>query len=122
MRVLVCGGRYFSDYESLRRYLDDFFYKRELIHANCTMIVGGAPGADSLAERWVRDHSYAMKIEVYKADWKKYGRAAGVIRNIQMLEEGKPDLVIVFPGGRGTANMVELARKAGVPVEIVPQS
>lgn len=52
----------------------------------------------------------------YLADWKTHGLNAGPIRNKQMLDEGKPDLVLAFPGGRGTANMVTQARKAGVRV------
>ena len=49
-------------------------------------------------------------VEEFKADWDKFGRAAGPIRNAQMLREGKPDLVVAFPGGRGTANMVAQAK------------
>jgi hypothetical protein len=53
---------------------------------------------------------------VYMADWDGLGRKAGPIRNQRMLDEGKPDLVIAFPGGRGTADMVRRAREAGVEV------
>lgn len=52
----------------------------------------------------------------FPPDWDKYGNAAGPIRNQQMLDEGKPDLVVAFPGGRGTADMVNKARKAGIEV------
>jgi hypothetical protein len=57
-----------------------------------------------------------LKVERYRADWAKHGRAAGPIRNKQMLEEGKPDLVVAFPGGQGTANMMSQVREAGVRV------
>ena len=53
---------------------------------------------------------------VYRADWEGLGRKAGPIRNQQMLDEGKPDLVVAFPGGRGTANMMRIAREAGIEV------
>lgn len=53
----------------------------------------------------------------FPADWDKYGKAAGYIRNKQMLDEGKPDLVVAFPGGKGTTNMVKLAGCAGIKVE-----
>ena len=53
---------------------------------------------------------------MYPADWDTHGRGAGPIRNKQMLEEGKPDLVIAFPGGKGTANMIGQAKEAGIPV------
>jgi hypothetical protein len=55
-------------------------------------------------------------LEIYKADWDTHGRKAGILRNIQMLEEGKPDCAVQFPGGRGTAHMRSILDKAGIPV------
>lgn len=52
----------------------------------------------------------------FPADWDKYGKRAGYLRNVQMLDEGKPDLVVAFPGGKGTAMMVKLAKERGVRV------
>lgn len=57
-----------------------------------------------------------IRVEEYPADWARFGKSAGYLRNKQMLEEGKPDLVVAFPGGRGTANMIAIAMKAGVKV------
>jgi hypothetical protein len=83
-----------------------------------TLIIhGAAKGADTLAGRWAKE--FNIPVLVFPADWKKYGRRAGPIRNAQMLSEGKPNLVVAFPGGRGTANMVGLSQKAGVPVYAV---
>lgn len=78
------------------------------------IIEGGARGADRLA----RNYAKVMDIpcETYDAEWDKYGRGAGPIRNKRMLIEGKPDLVVAFPGGGGTANMIEQSRKAGIRV------
>jgi acyl-CoA synthetase (NDP forming) len=56
----------------------------------------------------------------FPANWKKHGKSAGPIRNQLMLDVGKPDLVIAFPGGSGTADMIRRARKAGVPVKEIP--
>jgi hypothetical protein len=78
------------------------------------IIYGGAYGADRLAREWAEEH--CLGSECYPADWTKYGRAAGPIRNKQMLVEGKPDLVVAFPGGPGTADMVRQARAAGIRV------
>jgi YspA, cpYpsA-related SLOG family len=75
---------------------------------------GGARGADALAKDWAMTHPDIKRFEI-KADWKRYGNAAGPIRNQRMLEWG-PDLVVAFAGGTGTAGMVALARAAGVPV------
>lgn len=73
-----------------------------------------ARGADSLAVQWAR--GYKITVEAYPARWSVYGKKAGYIRNKEMLDEGKPDLVVAFPGGKGTSMMIELARKAGVRV------
>lgn len=109
MRVLVCGGRYYNDYTRLSNTLRDYDID-VLIH-------GAASGADSLADFYGKNDN--LIIQRYPADWKKYGRSAGYKRNAQMLEEGKPDLVIAFPGGKGTAMMIDIARKAGVEVVVV---
>lgn len=107
--VLVCGGRDYWDAKvitaTLERHKEDI---KTLIHGN-------ARGADSIADNWAR--SRGVKIIPFPAKWKERGRAAGSIRNTQMLEEGKPDLVIAFPGGRGTENMVNQAIAAGIPVK-----
>jgi hypothetical protein len=78
------------------------------------MIEGDARGADRIAGEWA--DLRGIEHVNFSADWKKLGRTAGPIRNEQMLREGKPDLVIALPGGRGTAHMVRIAREAGVRV------
>lgn len=78
------------------------------------VISGKAKGADTLAIDWAVVNWLTW--DEYPADWEKYGKSAGYIRNQQMLDEGKPDYVIAFPGGAGTKNMKERAIKAGVPV------
>lgn len=110
MRVLVCGGRDFTDVFLLADKLAKLHGERPI----STIIHGGARGADSLAETWAAYND--IDVEMYPADWKKHGRSAGPLRNAQMLLEGKPDLVVAFPGGRGTADMVSRAKAAGVKV------
>lgn len=119
MRVLVCGGRDF-DKSSVWNWLERFAYgdiaeitgiHRPKITA---LIHGGARGADEGAAEWGK--SEGLRVIAFHADWKKHGKAAGPIRNQRMIDEGKPDIVIAFPGGRGTANMVALAQAAGIPV------
>lgn len=79
-----------------------------------TIIEGGAKGADALAVDF--SCTYGTKLEDFSADWEQFGKRAGYLRNKQMLEEGKPDLVVAFPGGKGTAMMVRLAKEANVKV------
>jgi len=79
-----------------------------------SIIAGGARGADTMAKHLA--HAWNVPFRMFKADWNKHGKAAGPLRNQRMLDEGKPDLVVAFPGGRGTADMVRRARAAGIEV------
>lgn len=109
-RVLVCGGRSYGGWKFLSRELDRL--NEEMSFS--LIIHGGAPGADSLADSWANLRKIPRM--VFKANWAKYGRAAGANRNRKMLVEGRPELVVAVPGGPGTAHMVEIAKKAGVRV------
>jgi len=120
VRILVCGGRDFDDYPLVRQTLYSLLppstedMSTWLPPPDTVIIHGGARGADLLADQWAVTNW--VTIEEYKADWNKHGKAAGPIRNKQMLEEGKPDLVVAFPGGKGTAHMVRIAKEAGIKV------
>lgn len=108
MKVLVCGGRDFADTESVYDVLSKFDPETTVV------ITGAARGADNIAL------SVARQLGLWAwpcpADWARYGKAAGHRRNQRMLDQGKPDLVVAFPGGAGTANMIERAKKAGIEV------
>lgn len=110
MRILVCGGREYSDGQRVLLALSSVKEKRGL---SC-VIHGGASGADRLAG--IAAVHLGVDVEVFWADWKTYGKRAGPLRNQRMLLEGKPDGVIAFPGGRGTEDMVRRAEKAGITV------
>ncbi len=114
MRVLVCGGRGFDDWKILSGALSDIFHSMDDGDV-LTVIQGGAKGADFLARVWAKDN--LLPREEYQADWKIYGRAAGHIRNQRMLDEGKPNLVLAFEGGTGTADMVRRAKAANIEVK-----
>lgn len=116
MRVLICGSRTFSDRGPIIDAIERLIvrYGTELV-----VIQGGAKGADDIAEE------IASKLDVdtveYKADWDKYGKRAGFLRNTRMLVEGKPDLVLAFKDKEhsvGTDMMVKIARDAGVPTYV----
>lgn len=110
MRILVCGGREFADQDAVNRALNAVHRKRGI-----TLIIeGGAAGADRLARNWaIANH---IPYRTFEAHWATYGKRAGPLRNGQMLGEGKPDGVVAFPGGAGTADMLRQARAAGVTV------
>jgi predicted polyphosphate/ATP-dependent NAD kinase len=109
-RVLVCGGRDYHNTAYLCGFLDCFHAQVGITH----LIEGGADGADHQAQCWAKSRN--VQFTTYKADWKKHGKAAGPIRNRTMLDKGMPDVVIAFPGGHGTADMVTYARSRRVPV------
>ena len=121
MKVLVCGGRNYSDITTLRRTLDRLHAERGFT----TLIHGAARGADSMAGRWAKNAG--IPVQEFPAQWRRhdskcgytcrnssYCRRAGFRRNETMLHQGGPDLVVAFPGGPGTKGMVDLARRAGV--------
>lgn len=117
MRVLVCGSRDYDRRDTLYATLD-----RLVIEKIDAIIEGEAKGADALARQWAE--SRKVPVIKFPADWKKYGKSAGPLRNKHMLVEGKPDLVIAFPKGklddtRGTKNMVTQARAAGIATIVV---
>lgn len=112
MRVLVCGGRNYQARKRLYRVLDDVFSDL----GGITLIVhGNARGADRLAGDWAKARD--VPCGTFDADWGRYGAKAGPMRNQKMLDSAKPDLVVAFPGGKGTAHMVSIAEIAGVPVQ-----
>lgn len=113
--VLICGGREL-DHHAVAAWLED---NREGPYLRDATIIlhGKARGADRGAGLFAKRRGITCL--AYPAKWKKFGKAAGPIRNQQMLDEGKPDRVIAFPGGDGTADMVARALDADIPVHHV---
>jgi predicted Rossmann-fold nucleotide-binding protein len=113
MRVLVCGGRHYNDEERVNAELDALVKE----HGWIIVIEGGATGADTLARNWATLHrGEDVALKTFEAEWRLHGRKAGPIRNRRMLIEGQPDLVLAFPGGSGTSDMVGKAMAAGVRI------
>lgn len=106
MRVIVCGGRNYKKYSNVWTVLSRLPKGTIIVH-------GAARGADSLAA--LAATQLGFEDEPHPAQWKAHRKAAGPIRNQEMLETGV-QLVIAFPGGRGTFDMIERAVKAGIPV------
>lgn len=110
IRVIICGGRNFRDRALFVDTMDQIDKERGI----GVVIHGCAWGADHEAEVWgVVRKKQMMR---FPADWEKYGPSAGPRRNKQMLNEGKPHLIVAFPGGKGTADMVSQARRACLEV------
>lgn len=116
IRVLVCGSRDWNDasavFAELNRLRAEYLDPVTVVHGCCS-------GADTLAACWARDFG---KADPFPADWGKYGRAAGPIRN-QAMVDSKPDMALAFTydisKSRGTADCVRRLRAAGIPVLII---
>ena len=106
-KVVIAGFRDYNDYEEAKTYIDGCLADVRKTH-NIIIVSGGASGADALGERYAKENGF--EIERYPADWKKYGRSAGPIRNQQMAEVC--DFVICFWDGqsRGTRSMINCAK------------
>lgn len=124
-RVLVCGGRTFgqtaedkSDKEVDRERTMFIVEMSKLScrfdHEPFVIIQGAAKGADSMAKAWAITRDY--EVDEYKPDWNQFGKRAGIMRNEEMFNESYPDIVVGFPGGTGTAHMLDYAEKNGVEV------
>lgn len=112
-KVIVAGGRDFDDYERLCREMD---YLLQNIQESIEIVCGGATGADELGKKYAYERGYA--VQIFPADWKCYGRAAGPIRNEQMAMYA--DALVAYWNGssRGTKSMIDLARKHGLKIRI----
>jgi len=128
MRVLVCGGRE----TTLKKMGIDPGAVHCLVvktlnqlsacgRRETTVIHGGAKGVDSMADNWCfSTRTPKLVFPISKEEWEAKGGIAGPLRNTQMLQDGKPDVCLAFPGGPGTADMVAKCRAAGVRVVEVP--
>jgi hypothetical protein len=112
MKILVTGGRKYID-------ADKLFYILDEIHGETpiTLLINGdAKGADQMSTVWASANN--VPTEVYTANWAKFGRSAGIRRNIDMImAHPDTDLVVAFPGGDGTSDMIHRALVAGVKVK-----
>ena len=109
MRICVCGGRDYDDYIKVAAVLTNAL----VYWPNMIIINGAAKGADQLATQWALVNN--VPVELFPADWKNFGSSAGPIRNKKMLGS-KIDLLIAFPGGKGTDNMIKICQAANVKV------
>jgi len=118
IKILVCGGRNWADVGTIHNWLCAFNNSDEWLQI--TLIQGDAAGADTIAKEMAK--GWAWEIKSYPADWKRYGRAAGPIRNREMMEE-KPDIVLAFhtnlKESKGTKDMVLLSIKEGIDTHLI---
>lgn len=111
MKVIIAGSRHFDDYDKLKDQCSQILSGRTVDAILC----GECSGADVLGKRWAEENG--INVESFPADWKRYGKAAGVKRNAEMAKHA--DMLIAFWNGqsRGTLSMIRLMQ--GKEVEIV---
>ena len=114
-RVVIAGCRDYTNYEEAKVYID--FCLSNIRKVNDIIIISGcASGADAIGEQYAEENGF--KVEKYPANWEKYGRSAGPIRNKQMAEI--TDYVICFWDGKskGTKSMIEFAKKYNKTIKL----
>lgn len=110
MKTIIAGSRGFSDYQALCDVMNHLDWKPT------TVISGCARGVDILGEQWAIENN--IPVERYPADWKKYGRSAGPIRNRQMAENAEALVAFLSQKSRGTRDMISQAQKHGLKIHV----
>ncbi len=114
-RVIIAGGRDFKDYNLLTKTMDHLLSN---IQDDIIVVCGKARGADTLGERYAKEYGYS--VQYFPANWNRYGKAAGYLRNTKMAKNA--DALVAFWDGAslGTRHMIETAKAHGLKVRIKP--
>ena len=115
-KVIIAGSRGFSNYKLLHEQCNKFLREKRKTH-NIIIVSGGARGADKLGEKYSQDEGFAL--EVYPAQWDKYGKRAGFRRNEQMAEVA--DALIAFWDGKshGTKHMIDIMNEKNLEGRVI---
>lgn len=104
MRVIIAGSRTGFRYSDIERFLAQVPFEIT------TVICGGAQGVDSLGRAWAHQHN--IPVEMYLAEWEKYGKRAGYLRNVKMAETADALIAIWDGKSKGTSHMIRVASAA----------
>jgi hypothetical protein len=113
-KVIIAGGRDFSDYQLLVEKCDKYLANK----TNIEIVSGTAKGADSLGERYAKERGYSVK--TFPADWAAFGKRAGYLRNEQMANYANALIAFWDGESRGTKHMIDIATEKGLLVKVVP--
>ena len=119
LHILICGGRHFNDYELLKSTVSSYISAHGFEPQNIEIISGHCPGADMLGEQFAQEHN--IKVKLFPAQWKQFGKAAGLIRNKQMVDylnslEHKAVIAFISPNSQGTRYTITLAKRMAIDV------
>lgn len=114
MKVIIAGSRNYNDYEKLEKVVDHIL---GLFKGDVIIISGCARGADTLGIEYAERNNLPVKL--IPADWDKYGKSAGYLRNEEMAKEA--DALIAFWDGKskGTKHMIDLAKEQGLGTSVI---
>lgn len=120
-KVIICGGREFEDYELLKKACDFYLAKKFETGEKIVIVSGGARGADSLGEKYAEERG--LEVQRFPADWNKYGKRAGYLRNKQMAEVSNACIAFLSSYGenKGTKMMISIAREKKLLVREVKE-
>ena len=115
-KIIIAGGRDFMDYNLLKEKTNKILQEKKVTH-KIVIISGCARGADTLGLRYASEN--AFDVEEYPADWDKYGKKAGYVRNVEMAENA--DALIAFWDGnsKGTKHMIDIATERNLPIRVI---
>ena len=115
-KIIIAGGRDFMDYNLLKEKSNKILQEKRVSH-KIVIISGCARGADTLGLRYASEN--AFDVEEYPANWDKYGKKAGYIRNVEMAENA--DALIAFWDGKskGTKHMIDIATERNLPIRVI---
>ena len=115
-KTIIAGGRDFMDYNLLKEKTDKILQEKKVTH-KIVIISGCARGADTLGLRYASENTF--DVEEYPADWNKYGKKAGYMRNVEMAENA--DALIAFWDGKskGTKHMIDIATERNLPIRVI---
>ena len=115
-KIIIAGGRDFMDYNLLKEKVNKILQEKRETH-KIVIISGCARGADTLGVRYASEN--AFDVDKYPADWDKYGKKAGYMRNVEMAENA--DALIAFWDGKskGTKHMIDIATERNLPIRVI---
>ena len=115
-KIIIAGGRDFMDYNLLKEKVNKILQEKRVTH-KIVIISGCARGADTLGVRYASEN--AFDVDKYPADWDKYGKKAGYMRNVEMAENA--DALIAFWDGKskGTKHMIDIATERNLPIRVI---
>jgi len=115
MKLVVSGSRDCTDYGTIWKHLNLAINKNDITE----VLIGDCKGVDSITKSLMEKYYTKIPVRVFKADWNKHGKAAGPIRNAEMMAEG--DILLAFPtsDSKGTRNCINIAEKMNKPCYVV---